>query len=143
VTSAGLPVVGGSLTWQTAPGERAVVRQLFISMGGLRVFSFPLEAEGEQYANDSILSVRNQLTAALQQLPEGSASTPNIREMRRACNDYLQAVPDPQSWPMRPPAAAALSTLRQTMIEDIKSMAFGLDLEDAHLLLRDMQQSLQ
>jgi hypothetical protein len=63
--------------------------------------------------------------------------------MRRACDDYLQTVPDPQSWPMRPPAAAALSALRQTMIEDIKSMAFGLGLEDAHLLLRAMQQSLR
>jgi hypothetical protein len=49
---------------------------------------------------------------------------------------------DPFRWPMRPHAQAALKPLRPTMIEDIKSMAFGLDLEDAHLLLGDMQHSL-
>jgi len=52
-----------------------------------------MEEEGEEYVNWSILNIRDELTTALRQLPEGSASTPNVRSMRDACNAYLQATP--------------------------------------------------
>jgi hypothetical protein len=95
--SLSLPGIGGGLGWTTEPGEYEVVRDLFGGVGGLRVLSFPFEDEGEEYVNESILNIRDELTSALKRLPAGSASAPNIRSMRDACNEYLQATPGPEA----------------------------------------------
>src|SRR4051794_7457299 len=98
LSSGSLPVVGGGAGWTTEPGEYDVARDLFGEVGGLRVLSWSIEGEGEEYVNQSILNIRNELSAALKRLPEGSASAANIRSMRDACNEYLQSTPGPQGF---------------------------------------------
>lgn len=140
--SMSLPVIGGGLGWSTEPGEYEVARDLFGDVGGLRVLSFPIEMEGEEYVNLSILNIRNELTSALKRLPNRSASATNIRSMRDACNDYLQAAPGPKGYQgLRPHFEEALWRWRQTVYEDVKAIAYGLDLDDAHRLMRAMHQS--
>src|SRR4051794_29045486 len=118
LSSGSLPVVGGGLGWSTKPGEREVMDHLFGGVGGLRVLSFPMEDEGEEYVNQSILNIRDELTTALRQLPKGSASAPNVRSMRDACNAYLQATPGPQGYQeLRPHFEDALWQWRQTVYE--------------------------
>jgi hypothetical protein len=51
LSSLSAPVVGGGLGWTTEPGEREVMHDLFGDVGGLRVLSFPMELEGEEYVN--------------------------------------------------------------------------------------------
>lgn len=142
LNSASLPLVGGGLGFTTKPGEYEVMHELFSDVGGLRVLSFPFEDEGEEYVNLSILNIRNALSTALKQLPKGSASAPNVRSMRDACNAYLQAAPDPQGYQeLRPHFEDALWRWRQTVYEDVKSIAYGLDLDEAMRLMKDMQRS--
>lgn len=145
VSSASVSITGGlGVGWTRQPGEFEVMHDLFSGVGGLRVLSFPFEAEGEEYVNESILRIREQLSEALKRLPKGSESIPNVRSMREASNAYLQATPGPNGWqPLRPHFREALSRWRQTVYEDIKSIAYGLDLEEAHGLLREMQRHLR
>ena len=106
------------------------------------MLSWPIEEEGEEYVNQSILNMKDELTSALKRLPDDSASRPNIRSMRDACNAYLQATPGPQGYQrLRPHFEAALWRWRETVYEDVKAIAYGLDLGDAHLLMRDMRSS--
>jgi hypothetical protein len=140
--SLSLPVIGGGLGWTTEPGEYEVVRDLFGEVGALRVLSFPMEGEGEEYVNHSILNIRNELTSALKRLPDRSASGPNIRSMRDACNKYLQATPGPEGYRgLRPHFEEALWLWRETVYEDVKSIAYGLDLDEAHRVMREMRDS--
>jgi hypothetical protein len=142
LSSVSVPVTGGGLGWTREPGEYEVIRDLFGSVGGLRVLSFPIEHEGEEYVNQSILNIRDELTEALKRLPRGSASAPNVRSMRDACNAYLQATPGPRGYEqLRPHFEDALWRWRQTVYEDVKSIAYGLDLDDALRLMKDMQRS--
>lgn len=92
------PIVGGGLGWTTQSGEYDVARDLFRDVGARRVLSWPIEGEGEEYVNQSVLNIRTELTSALKRLPDGSASAPNIRSMRDACNEYLQATPGPKGY---------------------------------------------
>lgn len=118
------------------------MHDLFSVVGGLRVLSWQIEGEGEEYVNSSILRIRDDLSEALRRLPKGSASTANVRSMRDACNRYLQATPGPNGWqPLRPEFEEALWLWRQTVYEDIKAIAYHLDLEEAQLLMSDMQRS--
>jgi hypothetical protein len=142
LASLSLPVTGGGIGWITEPGEFDVVRDLFSDLGGLRVLAFAMEAEGEEYVNQSILNIRDELSAALKRLPDGSASTANLRSMRMACNQYLGATPGPQGYqPLRPHFEDALWRWRQTIYEDVKALAYGLDLEEARLVMRAMHAS--
>ena len=142
LSSLSLPLSGGGAGWVTEPGEYEVAQDLFTEFGALRVLSFPIEAEGEVYVNESILNVRNELTAALKRLPDGSASAPNIRGMRDACNEYLQATPAPEGYyGMRPHAEKALRRWREFVYEDVHAIAHGLDLDEAHRLLKRMRES--
>jgi hypothetical protein len=137
-----LPAVGGGVGWSTEPGEYEVVKDLFVDMGALRVLSFPIEMEGEEYVNQSILNIRDALTSTLKRLPVGSASEPNIRSMRDACNDYLQTTPGPDGYHgLRPHFEDALWRWRELVYEDVKALAHGLDLEEAHQLVRRMRES--
>jgi hypothetical protein len=142
LSSVSAPVTGGGLGWTQAPGESEVMHDLFSDVGGLRVLQYPFEAEGEEYVNQSVLNIRKELSTALKRLPKGSASTANVRSMRDACNEYLQATPGPEGWQqLRPHFREALSRWRQTVYEDIKAIAYGLDLDEAKTLMRNMQRS--
>lgn len=140
VTSVSASLGGGGVGWTRKPGEFEVMHELFSEVGGLRVLSYPFEAEGEEYVNRSILRIRDQLSDALKRLPEGAESIPNVRSMRNACNAHLQATPAPQGYhQLSPPFQRSLLRWRQTVYEDIKAIAFGLELEEAMRLMRDMQ----
>ena len=138
--SVSLPVVGGGIAWATKPGEYEVMKDLFSDVGRLRVLSFPIEHEGEEYVNESILNIRKELTSV--RLPDGSASEPNIRSMQEACNAYLQATPGPQGYQgLRPHFEDALWRWRETVYEDVKSIGYGLKLDEALRLMKAMLRS--
>jgi hypothetical protein len=135
-------LIGGGLGWTREPGEVEVMSDLFGTVGGLRVLSWPIEDEGEAYVNQSILKVRDELTSALKRLPRQASSTPSVRSMREACNSYLQAAPDPDGYqPLRPHFERALRRWRETVYEDVKSIAYGLKLDDALRLMKEMRES--
>jgi hypothetical protein len=140
LTSVSGSMTGGGLGWTRKPGEFEVMHDLFSDVGGLRVLSYPFEEEGEEYVNRSILRIRDQLSDALKRLPKGSECIPNVRSMRNACNAHLQATPGPEGhYQLRPRFQKSLARWRETVYEDIKAIAYGLDLEEAKHLMRDMQ----
>lgn len=142
LSSVSAPLTGGGLGWTQQPGEYEVMHDLFSDVGGLRVLHYPFEEEGEEYVNQSILNIRGELSTALKRLPKGSESIPNVRSMRDACNAHLQTTPGPEGhWQLRPHFRDSLSRWRQTVYEDIKAIAYGLDLDEAKHLLRSMQNS--
>jgi hypothetical protein len=144
LSSLSLSLTGGGAGWTRKPHEYEVMHELFSEAGGLRVLSWAIEGEGEEYVNQSILNIRDLLAQALKKLPEGAASIPNVRSMRDACNAYLQATPGPVGYQgMRPHFEEALWLWRQTVYEDVQAIAWGLDLEEARRLDSDMRRSFQ
>jgi hypothetical protein len=64
--------------------------------------------------------------------------------MRDACNAYLQATPGPEGYQqLRPHFEDALWRWREAVYEDVKSIAYGLDLDEAFRLLKDMKSSFE
>jgi hypothetical protein len=87
LTGVSTPLAGVSWDWTSS--ERETLRRLFISMEGRRALWEPYILEVTPYVTDSVLHLREEFTAALQQLPERSDAAHELRLMRDACNKYL------------------------------------------------------
>jgi hypothetical protein len=117
------------------------MRKLIIDMQGKRVFSTWLDAEYEGMVNDSIVEIRGMLSEGLKAMPEGSGSYASVSAMREACNEYLQATPDPIQQGLthlRPHFRRALQRWRDTVKLELQSIAHALDLDEARTLARSI-----
>jgi hypothetical protein len=96
----GISTVVGGVSWEWSESERDTLRHLVTYLEDRRVLSLDFtqmsfsdfaadEIEEPDYVNQSLMNIRERLTAVLQELPEGSPAADPIRAMRTACTEYL------------------------------------------------------
>ncbi len=84
-----LPVIGGGVQWTPTKAERDIVRELLAFLEDRRALYVDYCLEIEDQVAQSVLQIRDELTKALQALPDGSKSAGPIRAMRAACRKFL------------------------------------------------------
>jgi hypothetical protein len=89
ITGISLPIFG--ITWNPPESEREIVRETFIFLEDRRALYNDFAHELNHEVAESVLAIRNELTAALKRLPEDSEAVPSFKSMRAACRDYLDA----------------------------------------------------
>jgi hypothetical protein len=87
ITGVSIPIFG--ISWTPPESEREVVRETFIFLEDRRALYSDFCFEIDQEVVESILAIRNELTAALKRLPEKSEAVSSLKAMRAACRDYL------------------------------------------------------
>jgi hypothetical protein len=89
ITGISLPIFG--VSWNPPESEREIVRETFIFLEDRRALYNDFAHEIDHEVTESVLAIRNELTAALKRLPEGSEAVPSFKSMRAACRDYLDS----------------------------------------------------
>ena len=84
-----LPVIGGGVQWTPTKPERDIVRELLAFLEDRRVLYVDYCLEIEREVTHSVTQIREELTKALQALPDNSKSAGPIRAMRAACRKFL------------------------------------------------------
>lgn len=99
----GISTVVGGVSWEWSESERDTLRNLVTFLEDRRVLSLDFskmsladfaldEIESPDYVNQLLMHIRDKLTAALQELPEGSPAADPVRAMRTACTEYLTLI---------------------------------------------------
>jgi hypothetical protein len=84
----GIPGVGGVSVGLAEP-ERKAIRDLLVFLEGRRVLRVSYADEDREFVVSSVLEIREELTRTLQRLPESSPATESVRQLRRACEEFL------------------------------------------------------
>jgi hypothetical protein len=84
-----IPLVGGGLSWEPPPDEREIVRKLITFLEDRRVLYVAYHVEVVDHVSSSLRQTREELTKALQALPESSDASPALRAMRAQCRKFL------------------------------------------------------
>lgn len=87
ITGISTPLFG--VSWTPPEPEREKIRNLIIFLEDRRALYNPYNMETVQWVDESVLSIREELTERLQELGEGSKAVPSLRAMRAACRQYL------------------------------------------------------
>lgn len=87
---AGVSFMGVGVSWKAPELERKVIRDLLTQLEDRRALYTNNEREGGAYVSQSIIKIREMLTASLLRLDEGSPAIPPIRMMRAACRQFLE-----------------------------------------------------
>jgi hypothetical protein len=120
-----IPVFG--ISWQPPEPERKIIRSILIFLEDRRALYNPNAFEMEHQVAQSVLEIRTTLTDALQRLSESSNALSNIRSMRIACREYLDASHDSRHSGF----LADLGRLRTIFGYHITQLAvmYGIDIE--------------
>lgn len=92
LTGISCPVFG--VSWNPQETERSIARRIIIFLEPRRVLYSPYEYETVHPCIDSIVEIRNYLTAQLEHVDEKSNLNSYIRAMRSSCNKFLSKCPD-------------------------------------------------
>lgn len=130
VTGFSLPFVGGGVSWDTRAGEKEIVRDLVIDLQAKRTLSAASDHLGSQHVRISMLDARGLLSDAMKRLPDESESYRRVREMRDACNWYLNEIDKPAG--VGTPHVEALAGVRRMFRLQLEWLADELDLQQAH-----------
>jgi hypothetical protein len=84
-----IPIVGGGVSWEPPPDEREIVRRLITFLEDRRVLYVAYHIEVVDHVIYSLSQTREELTKALQALPESSDAAPALRAMRVQCRKFL------------------------------------------------------
>ncbi|MDX9735924.1 MAG: hypothetical protein RBU36_17475 [Thermoanaerobaculia bacterium] len=95
ITGISCPVFG--VSWKPPESERATARRVVTFLEDRRVLYAPDSQEVPAHCVHSVLEIRHHLTAVLQDLPEKSELTENVRAMRAACRKFLGTTGDDRS----------------------------------------------
>lgn len=141
----GISAFGFGANWQAPEPEAAVVRNLIHFLEDRRVLYVDYCLEIPEEVNDSLLKVREELTGALQQLPDGSPAIEPIRMMRAAARKFLNREhphfinlvshrrqdPDWRMPGISPEFFTALGEIRAVFGREITTLAYvyGIDVE--------------
>lgn len=87
ITGVSIPVFG--IQWNPPESEREVVRETFIFLEDRRALYNDYAHELDHEVAESVLAIRNELTAALKRLPETTEAVASFKAMRAACREYL------------------------------------------------------
>jgi hypothetical protein len=81
----------GPLHFATPPHgkDAAIARQVLADLEGRRVLYNPWQLEIEQQCVDSVLDLKGFLSARIGELDKDSPLAPSLRQMRSACNRFL------------------------------------------------------
>jgi hypothetical protein len=71
-------------------------------------------------AEISVDQVRNELTKAIQQLPDHSKAVAHLRRMRQACRDFLETIEADINWSSFEPARR---NLQETFAREVKALS--------------------
>lgn len=89
ITGFSISFLGAS--WNPPASERKIVKDVLVFLEDRRALYSEYAFEIEAQVNASVLEIRQQLTNAIQQLPDGSNAIPHLRAMRSACREYLNS----------------------------------------------------
>ncbi len=90
LTGISTPLFG--VSWNPPKLERDAARRLITFLEDRRVLFNPAAWEAPDHCVQSVLQIREQLTAAIGALPEDSGLTPSLRAMRSASRKFLDAM---------------------------------------------------
>jgi hypothetical protein len=79
-------------SWKPAASVFDTAREVIVFLESKRVLFVPSEMELPKRCVESVINVRDYLTAAIQKLNEKEPLTKNLRAMRIACNKFLQSM---------------------------------------------------
>ena len=139
LTGISCPVFG--VSWNPQETERSIARRIIIFLEPLRVLYSPYEYETVHPCIDSVIEIRNYLTAQLENVDDKSNLNSYIRAMRSSCNKFLSKCPDREDFRYRACMngnidnwifTSAIGELRGVfgvMIGQI-AKAYGVDIED-------------
>jgi hypothetical protein len=89
LTGFNIPVFG--VSWQPPEAQRKVIRDLLVFLEDRRVLYNPYSWEVEHEVIDSVMRIREELTAAIRRLPDDALSVSWLRAMRIACRTFLNS----------------------------------------------------
>lgn len=139
LTGISTPIFG--VSWQPSDSERTVARRVIAQLEDRRVLFVASEMEIPEHCVRSVLEIRQQLTAAIAAVGEGSELSSALRAMRAACRKFLASVHSDEriiqfgasrghyaSWHFN----GAVGELRGVFGIHLAKIAaqFGLDIED-------------
>lgn len=87
ITGISTPI--GGLQWQPPVDERKIVSAFLTFLEDRRALFNPYHLEIEHQVTESLLKIREESTATLQQLPEESKAVGPIKAIRAACRRFL------------------------------------------------------
>jgi hypothetical protein len=108
--------------------EEDIVYRLLVFLDGRRVLFDPITVEEPSLVAESVLLMRERLDKDLESLAPDAAATPVLRDMRRACLEYLTRVPNPsvfkREWPH------AINDLRKDVADGVEALetAYGVSM---------------
>jgi hypothetical protein len=143
ITGLSTPFGGLSLAYRTP--DKEVVYGLVVYLQDRRVLVERLEREAEHAVAESILEIRHELTKTLQTLSRRDLRLRfPVENMRRACEEYLTAAPEPDLWAgLRPNFSDALQRLRRSFAQSLQSLGTALKLREAVLLSQEIADSAE
>jgi hypothetical protein len=116
---------GASVSWD-GKGQRRVVKDLVRDLEVRRALSSEIEYEHEEYLNASIIQIRDRIGEAVAELRRGSEAEVRLAVLRNACNEYLDATPNPTAvMGIRPEFEQALQVLREKFRNGLLPFARG------------------
>jgi hypothetical protein len=131
ITGVSVPIFG--ISWNPPPSEVVIAEKLLTFLSDRRVLHAFFADEVTSYCTQSILKIRDRLTADLEQLNRASKLAQSLAEMRTSCRDYLDAE---QSMDKSPASYhkvfMALSRLRGVFAVEIGKLSaqHGIDLDE-------------
>ncbi|MGA2385970.1 MAG: DUF6650 family protein [Candidatus Bathyarchaeia archaeon] len=93
ITGISTPIFG--VSWNPDHTERDIARQVIVFLEDRRVLYVPCEMECPDHCVQSVLQMREFLTARIAETPEKTELSNSLRAMRAACRKFLGAVGDP------------------------------------------------
>lgn len=111
----------GGLSWQSATLDVEVARRVLVFLEDRRVLYDPFEVEVPEHCVESVLQIRQFLTAALADQGIGSELAGHLRAMRAACGAFLYRFSSPadisfgdisEDWWLNQELGQALGALR-------------------------------
>lgn len=90
ITGLSCPIFG--VQWNPPESDRAIARRVIAFLEDRRVLYIPSEAETPRHCVESVLRIREFLTAELGRIESGTPMTQALRGMRAACRKFLTAV---------------------------------------------------
>lgn len=135
ITGLSCPIFG--IQWNAPIIESDEAKKIVIFLEDKRVLFNPVDMEGASHCTQSVINIRSELTKALQGLSSDSNLAKQLRQMRKACQEFSDSVGSPQFILLDHPVQIsilerALFKLRQkfgTSVAEI-AVAYGLDVDD-------------
>ncbi|WP_129245523.1 DUF6650 family protein [Achromobacter veterisilvae] len=86
ITGLGCPIFG--IQWNAPTIEADEAQKIVTLLEDKRVLFNPIAMEGVSHCAQSVINIRSELTKALQNLPSDSNLAKQLRQLRKACQEF-------------------------------------------------------